>query len=49
MGAETEREYAELAERRIGAAERGIMLGEIQAIGGGDPQGGRRGLGVKQH
>ena len=31
VGAETEREYAELAERRIGAAERGIMLGEIQS------------------
>jgi site-specific DNA-methyltransferase (adenine-specific) len=32
-GAEAEREYAELAGRRIGAAQRGIMLGEIQAIG----------------
>jgi site-specific DNA-methyltransferase (adenine-specific) len=36
VGAETEREYAELAERRIGAAERGGMLGEIRAIGRGD-------------
>ena len=34
VGAEREREYAELAGRRIGAAERGITLGEIQAIGG---------------
>jgi site-specific DNA-methyltransferase (adenine-specific) len=49
VGAETEREYAELAERRIGAAERGIKLGEIRAIGGGNQQGGRRGIGVKQH
>src|SRR5829696_2648793 len=49
VGAETEREYAQLAERRIGAAERGIMLGEIWAIGGGNQQGGRRGIGVKQH
>src|SRR5215210_519188 len=36
VGAETEREYAELAEHRIGAAERGGMLGEIRAIGRGD-------------
>ena len=49
VGAEMEREYAGLAERRIGAAERGITLGEIQAIGGGNPQDGRRGLGVKHH
>src|SRR5215212_9565315 len=48
VGAETEREYAELAERRIGVAERGITLGEIQAMGG-NPQGGRRGIRVKQH
>jgi site-specific DNA-methyltransferase (adenine-specific) len=48
VGAEMEREYAELAGRRIGAAGRGIMLGEIQAIGGGNPQRGRRGIGVKQ-
>ncbi len=33
-GTETEREYAELAGRRIGAAERGITLGQIRAIGG---------------
>jgi site-specific DNA-methyltransferase (adenine-specific) len=31
VGAEREREYAELAQRRIGTAERGIMLGEIQS------------------
>ena len=42
VGAEAEREYAELAGRRIGAAERGIMLGEIRAIGGGNPQRDRR-------
>jgi site-specific DNA-methyltransferase (adenine-specific) len=48
VGAESEREYAELAGRRVGAAERGIMPGEIQAIGG-SPQSGRRGLGVKQY
>ena len=30
VGIEMEREYAELAGRRIGAAERGITLGEIQ-------------------
>jgi site-specific DNA-methyltransferase (adenine-specific) len=35
VGAEMEREYAELAESRIGAAERGLTLGEIRAIGGG--------------
>jgi site-specific DNA-methyltransferase (adenine-specific) len=35
-GAEAEREYAELVGRRIGAAERGITLGGIQAIGGGN-------------
>ena len=35
VGTETEREYAELAARRIGAAERGVMLGEIGAIGRG--------------
>jgi site-specific DNA-methyltransferase (adenine-specific) len=33
VGAEAERDYAELAGRRIGAAERGITLGEIRAIG----------------
>ena len=33
-GAEMEREYAELAGRRIGATERGGTLGEIRAIGG---------------
>ena len=33
VGAEMEREYAELAGRRISSAERGITLGEIQAIG----------------
>jgi len=49
VGAEVEREYAELAERRIGGAERGIKLGEIRAIGGGNRQRGRRGIGVKQH
>jgi len=32
VGAEAEREYAEMAGRRIGAAERGITLGEIRAI-----------------
>ena len=36
-----EREYAELAGRRIGAAQKGITLGEIRAIGGGSPRGGR--------
>ncbi|MBA2714909.1 MAG: site-specific DNA-methyltransferase [Rubrobacteraceae bacterium] len=36
VGAETEREYAELAGHRIGATERGAMLGEIQAIGRGN-------------
>jgi site-specific DNA-methyltransferase (adenine-specific) len=35
-GAEAERAYAELAGRRIGAAEREITLGGIQAIGGGN-------------
>jgi site-specific DNA-methyltransferase (adenine-specific) len=33
VGAETEREYAELAGRRIGAAKRGGKLGDIRAIG----------------
>jgi site-specific DNA-methyltransferase (adenine-specific) len=32
VGAEVDREYAELGARRIGAAERGIKLGEIRAI-----------------
>jgi site-specific DNA-methyltransferase (adenine-specific) len=32
VGAEVEREYAELGARRIGAAERGIKLGKIRAI-----------------
>jgi site-specific DNA-methyltransferase (adenine-specific) len=32
VGAEMEREYAELAGRRIGAVERGITLEEIRAI-----------------
>jgi site-specific DNA-methyltransferase (adenine-specific) len=41
VGAETEREYAELAGRRIGIAERGITQGEIQAIGSGNSQRGR--------
>jgi len=41
VGVEREREFAELAGRRIGAAQRGILLGEIRAIGGGSPQGGR--------
>jgi site-specific DNA-methyltransferase (adenine-specific) len=49
VGAEKEREYAELAGRRIGAAERGITLGEIQAIGSGNSQRGRRDIGVKRH
>ncbi len=31
VGVEMEEEYAELAERRIGTAERGIMLGEIRS------------------
>lgn len=48
VGAEMEREYAELAERRIGAAERGSRW-EIQTIGGGDPQDDWRGIGVKQY
>jgi hypothetical protein len=34
VGTETKRENAELAKYRIGAAERGITLGEMQAIGG---------------
>jgi site-specific DNA-methyltransferase (adenine-specific) len=33
VGTELDREYAELAARRIGATERGVMLGEIRAIG----------------
>jgi site-specific DNA-methyltransferase (adenine-specific) len=33
VGAETEREYAELAARRIGAAKRGGMLQEIRTLG----------------
>jgi site-specific DNA-methyltransferase (adenine-specific) len=41
VGVETEREYAELAGRRIGIAERGITQGEIQAIGSGNSQRGR--------
>jgi hypothetical protein len=49
VGAETEREYAEMAGRRIGAAERGITQGEIRAIGDGNTQGGRRVIGVEQH
>ncbi len=44
VGAEAERGFAELAERRIGAAERGIVLGEIRAVSGGNPQRGRRGI-----
>jgi site-specific DNA-methyltransferase (adenine-specific) len=44
VGAEMEREYAELAGRRIGAAERGIVLEKIQVVGG-DQQGSRRRLG----
>jgi len=36
VGAKREGEYAKLAGRRIGAAERGTALGEIRAIGGGD-------------
>jgi hypothetical protein len=34
VGTETKLENAELAKYRIEAAERGITLGEIQAIGG---------------
>jgi site-specific DNA-methyltransferase (adenine-specific) len=49
VGAEKEWEYAELAGRRIGAAERGITQGEIRAIGHGNTQGGRRDIGVDQH
>jgi hypothetical protein len=49
VGAETEREYAEMAGRRIGAVERGITQGEIRAIGDGNTQGGRRVIGVEQH
>jgi site-specific DNA-methyltransferase (adenine-specific) len=49
VGAETKREYAEMAGRRIGAAERGITQGEIRAIGDGNTQGGRRVIGVEQH
>ena len=33
VGAETEREYAELAGRRIGEAGRGAVLGKVRAIG----------------
>ena len=33
VGAEKEREYAKLAGRRIGVAERGAVLGKIRAIG----------------
>jgi site-specific DNA-methyltransferase (adenine-specific) len=33
VGAETEREYAELAGRRIGVAQRGTVLGKVRAIG----------------
>jgi site-specific DNA-methyltransferase (adenine-specific) len=49
VGAETEREYAEMAGRRIGAAERGITQGEIRAIGSGNSQRGRRVIGVKRY
>jgi site-specific DNA-methyltransferase (adenine-specific) len=49
VGAEREREYAGLAERRIGAAQRGITLGEIRAIGYGNLQRGRRGIVVKRY
>jgi site-specific DNA-methyltransferase (adenine-specific) len=41
VGAEMEREYADLAGRRIDAAERGIVLEKVQVIGGGR-QGSRR-------
>src|SRR5215204_1672480 len=37
VGAETQEEYAELAGRRIGAVEKGAVLGEVQAIGCGHP------------
>ena len=33
VGAETEREYAELAARRIGSAARGEVLRELPALG----------------
>jgi DNA modification methylase len=33
VGAEREREYAELAGRRIGAAERGLVLGIVRQCG----------------
>jgi site-specific DNA-methyltransferase (adenine-specific) len=36
VGAELEKEYAELAARRIEAAERGGVLHEIRALGSGD-------------
>ena len=36
-------------DRFFEGAERGIMLGEIRAIGGGNRQGGRRGIGVRQY
>ena len=50
VGAEAEREYAELAGRRIGAAKRGIVLGEIRATnGGGNPRRGRRTIGAKRY
>ena len=35
VGAEKEREYAELAGRRIGVAEKGAVLREIRALGRG--------------
>ena len=49
VGAEMEREYAELAGRRIGAAERGITLGEIRAISDGNLQRDRLASRAKQH
>ena len=36
VGSETERGHAELAARRIGAAEREVVLGEVRAMGRGD-------------
>ena len=33
VGAEKEREYGELAGRRIGVVQRGAVVGEIRAIG----------------
>ena len=41
VGAEREAEYAELAARRIGATERGVMLGEIRAVGRGSERVGK--------